>query len=160
MKKVLVTLTALVAVVLSAKAGVDFAYDAGAEIVSAYIWRGQYNGGMSFQPDVEIGFDAADEKIQFRIGAWANIGASDNMFKKGVATYTDPESGDEINPNTRFMPELDIIGSLSLYGLSLGFNHYYYFGGSNFFSGRIERARLYNWPLTAAQVEAVARRDD
>lgn len=136
MKKVLVTLTALVAVVLSAKAGVDFAYDAGAEVVSSYIWRGQYNGGMSFQPDVEIGFDAMDEQIQFRIGAWANIGASDNMFKKGAATYTDPESGDEINPNTCFMPELDIIGSLSLYGLSLGFNHYYYFGGSNFFSWR------------------------
>lgn len=33
-------------------------------------------------------------------------------------------------------------------------------GGSDFFSGRIARARLYNWPLTASQVEAVSRRDD
>lgn len=37
--------------------GVHFAYDAGAELVSAYIWRGQYNGGLSFQPDLEIGYD-------------------------------------------------------------------------------------------------------
>lgn len=136
MKKVLVLAAAIVAVVMSAKAEVEFAYDAGAEIVSSYIWRGQYNGGLSFQPDVEIGFNAADEKVQFRIGAWANIGASDWMFRKGQPTYIDAESGDEIDPNTRFMPELDIVGSLSLYGLSVGFNHYYYFGGSNFFSWR------------------------
>ena len=106
------------------------------DIVSSYIWRGQYNGGLSFQPDVEVGFNAADEKIQFRIGTWANIGASDWMFRKGQPTYIDAESGDEIDPNTRFVPELDIVGSFAVYGLNLGFNHYYYFGGSNFFSWR------------------------
>ena len=133
MKKISVLVAAMFAVVMSAKAEVEFAYDAGAEIVTSYIWRGQYNGGLSFQPDVEVGFNAQDEMIQFRIGAWANIGASDWMFKKGLATYTDSE-GTEIDPNTRFMPELDIIASFAAYGLSVGFNHYYYFGGSNFFS--------------------------
>ena len=51
MKKVLVLAAAMVAVVMSAKAEVEFAYDAGAEVVSSYIWRGQYNGGLSLQPE-------------------------------------------------------------------------------------------------------------
>ena len=42
MKRVLVLVAAFMAVVASAKAEVAFAYEAGAEIVSAYIWRGQY----------------------------------------------------------------------------------------------------------------------
>ncbi|MBR1877839.1 MAG: hypothetical protein IJ814_02410 [Paludibacteraceae bacterium] len=132
MKKISTLLVALMATVVSANA-IDFAYDAGAEVVSAYIWRGQYNGGLSLQPDVEVGFNALDESLQFRIGAWANIGASDWTFKKGLATYMDAD-GNEIDPNTRFVPELDIVGSLSVFGVTVGFNHYYYFGGSNFFS--------------------------
>ena len=127
----MVLVAALVAAVVSAKAEVEFGYDAGAEIVSSYIWRGQYNGGLSFQPDIEFGFDA--NHTSFRIGAWGSIGASDWLFKKGAAPYTDAE-GNEINPNTRLVPELDIVGSFSTFGLSVGFNHYYYFGGSNFFS--------------------------
>lgn len=133
MKKVLVLAVALMATILSARAEVEFAYDAGAEIVSSYIWRGQYNGGLSFQPDVEVGFDG--EHSSFRAGVWANIGASDWGFRKGLPTYIDPEDGvSEINPNTRFMPEIDIVLSYKLYGLSLGANHYYYCDGSNFFS--------------------------
>ncbi len=132
MKKISTLWVALLATVVSAHA-IDFAYDAGAELVSAYIWRGQYNGGLSLQPDVEVGFDALGGRMQFRVGAWANIGASDWMFKTGLPAYTDAE-GSEIDPNTRFVPELDVVGSLSVFGLTVGFNHYYYFGGSNFFS--------------------------
>ena len=113
---------------------VDFAYDAGAELVSAYLWRGQYNGGLSFQPDLEIGFNAQDEAIEFRAGVWGNIGASDWKFKKGLPTYLDSESGSVINPNTRFMPELDVMLRFTAYGASVGFTHYYYCDGSNFFS--------------------------
>ena len=123
MKRVLVLVAAVMAVVISAKAEVEFAYDAGAEIVSAYIWRGQYNGGLSFQPDVEIGFDG--EHTSLRVGAWASLGSSDWTFRK--------DQGDG-SGFTRFMPELDIIGSFSVYGLGIGFNHYYYFDGTNFFS--------------------------
>ncbi|MCR5532371.1 MAG: hypothetical protein K6F10_00630 [Paludibacteraceae bacterium] len=112
---------------------IGFAYEAGAEVVSAYIWRGQYNGGLSLQPEALVGFDALSGAIEFRIGAWGNIGASDWRFRRGAATYTDAE-GNEIDPNTRFMPEIDIIGSLSLFGLNLGFNHYYYCDGTNFFN--------------------------
>lgn len=120
-KKVLVLVAAMTAVVLSAKAEVEFAYDAGAEIVSAYIWRGQYNGGLSFQPDVEVGFDG--EHTSLRVGAWANIGASDWKFRK--------DQGDGTG-FTRFVPEIDIIGSFSVYGFNVGFNHYYYCDGTSF----------------------------
>lgn len=115
----------LLVAAVAAKAEVEFAYDAGAELVSAYIWRGQYNGGLSFQPDLEIGFDAVDEAISFRAGVWGNIGASDWMFKK--------DKGDD-EEYTYFMPELDVVLSLSAFGASVGFNHYYYCDGSNFFS--------------------------
>ena len=120
MKKVLVLYTAVMAVVLSAKAEVEFAYEAGAELVSAYIWRGMYNGGLSFQPEGLVGFNALDEAVQFRAGVWASVGASDWKFKKGeIAT-------DDYNPNTYFMPEVDFIASLSAFGASVGFNEYYY----------------------------------
>lgn len=126
---------ALVAMLIAPELNaVDFAYEAGAELVSAYLWRGQYNGGLSFQPDLEIGFDAQDGAIEFRAGVWGNIGASDWKFKKGLPTYIDSESGDEINPNTRFMPELDVMLRFTAYGASVGLNHYYYCDGSNFFS--------------------------
>ena len=41
MKKVLVLATAVMAVVMTARAEVEFAYEAGADLVSAYLWRGQ-----------------------------------------------------------------------------------------------------------------------
>jgi len=121
MKKVLVLGAALMAVVFSAKAEVEFAYDAGAELVSAYIWRGQYNGGLSFQPDVELGFNALDEAVQFRAGVWANLGASDWKFKKNGLAIPDV-----YDPNTRFMPEVDFMAHVTAYGASLGYNAYYY----------------------------------
>ena len=116
MKKVLVFCAAMMAAVFSAKAEISFGYDAGFDIVTSYIWRGQYNGGLSFQPDAEFGYDGTHTSL--RVGAWANIGASDWMFQK----------------QSLFMPELDIVGRFTSYGLTVGFNHYYYFGGSNFFS--------------------------
>ena len=121
MKKLLVFSVALMATILSAKAEVEFAYEAGAEIVSSYIWRGMYNGGLSFQPEGLGGFNALDEAIQFRAGVWASLGASDWKFKTdGI------KLGDEFNPNTHFMPEVDFIASLTAYGASVGFNEYYY----------------------------------
>ena len=134
-KKVLVMVAAMMAAVSSAKAQLfEFTYDAGFEAVSSYIWRGMYNGGLSFQPDLEIGFNALNEGIQFRFGTWATVGASDWKFRFGQPTYTDPD-GNEINPNTRFMPEIDVFGNLILFGAKIGFTHYYYFGGTPYFSG-------------------------
>ena len=113
----------MMAAVCSAKAEVSFAYDAGADIVSSYLWRGQYLGGLSFQPNLAVGYDG--EKSSLRIGAWGNVGASDYMFRK--------DAGDGTG-FTRFVPEVDIVGQFSALGLSVGFNHYSYCDGSNFFS--------------------------
>lgn len=125
MKKVLVLLVACMATALSAKAEVEFAYEAGADIVSAYIWRGQYNGGLSFQPEALVGFNALDGNLEFRGGVWANLGASDWKFVSGRMPYIN-EDLEEINPNTLFMPEVDFIASVTAYGASLGYNAYYY----------------------------------
>lgn len=122
MKKILTLVAAMMAVVMSARAEVEFAYEAGAELVSAYIWRGMYNGGLSLQPEGLVGFNALDEAIQFRAGVWASVGASDWGFRKGLAV--NPLTGED--PNTRFMPEVDFIASLTAYGASVGFNEYYY----------------------------------
>ncbi len=105
---------------------VSFAYEAGAELTSAYLWRGQYNGGLSLQPEVLVGWDS--EHTAFRIGAWASVGASDWKFKKGLT-----ESEDK-NPNTYFVPEVDIEATFTFYGLTLGATHYYYCDGTNFFN--------------------------
>lgn len=117
----------LLVAAVAAKAEVEFAYEAGAEVVSAYIWRGQYNGGLSFQPDLEIGYDG--EHTALRFGVWGNVGASDWGFRKGL-----PLNEDGTDPNTRFMPEVDLMLNFSFFGASVGFNHYYYCDGSNFFS--------------------------
>ena len=124
MKKVLVLAAAMMAAVFSAKAEVEFAYEAGAEVVSAYVWRGMYNGGLSFQPEALLGFNALDEAIQFRAGAWGSFGASDWKFqndKNAVSIF-----GIEYNPNTYFVPEVDFMASLYAYGASVGYNEYYY----------------------------------
>ena len=122
-------IVALTATVWSARAekNIEFAYEAGADIVSAYIWRGQYNGGLSFQPEALVGFNALDGNLEFRGGVWANIGASDWMFKSdGIGIP------DVYNPNTYFVPEVDFMASVSAYGASLGYTAYYYCNdGSN-----------------------------
>ena len=120
MKKVLVLAAAMMAAVFSAKAEVEFAYEAGAEVVSTYLWRGMNNGGLSLQPEGLVGFNAKDESIQFRAGVWANMGASDWKFK------TDGTKILDYNPNTYFVPEVDFIASFYAYGASVGFNEYYY----------------------------------
>ena len=136
MKKVLVMAVGLMAAVLSTQAqDIQFGWDAGAELVGAYLWRGQYLGGLSIQPTASVGFDALDEKIKFRVGAWGSIGASDwkFYFNNGKADVNyDPNGG---NPFTHFVPELDIFASVSAYGFSITATHYYYFGGTPFWAG-------------------------
>ena len=112
MKKVLVLVAAtMMAVFVSAESKVEFAYEAGADVVSSYIWRGQYNGGLSFQPEGLVGFNALDEAIQFRAGVWANLGASDWQWKAN--------KGDG-RGYTMFMPEVDFMASVTAYGASVG----------------------------------------
>lgn len=136
MKKFFFLAVFMTAGIMSVQAqDIKFGYDAGAEVVSSYIWRGQYNGGLSFQPTGAVGFDALDEKIQFRVGAWASLGASDWKFRFNFQPDPLHPINPEINPNTYFIPELDVFGTFSAYGVWVGFTHYYYFGGTPYFAG-------------------------
>ena len=127
MKKTCTLLMVLFAMMVTPELqAVEFAYEAGAELVSAYLWRGQYNGGLSLQPDVEVGYDGDHTSLRF--GVWGSVGASDWKFQKGL-----PETEDG-NPNTYFIPEIDVMLNFNVEGLMLGLTHYYYFGGSPFFN--------------------------
>lgn len=107
-----------------ALAQVEFAWSVGAELTSAYLWRGQYNGGLSFQPDLSIGFEG--EHTSLSVGAWGNVGVSDWKFSKG---NTNPAL------DTYFNPELDLYLNFGFYGVHIGATHYYYFDGSKYFVG-------------------------
>ena len=164
MKKIFTFVAAVMAVICSAKAEVEFAYEAGAELVSAYIWRGMYNGGLSLQPEGLVGFNALDEALEFRAGVWASVGASDWKFKTNGTDLP----GD---CNTYFMPEIDFIASVSAYGASVGFNEYYYcddfsthqseiWAGYNFGHFFGEKAGAYiNWYTTIAGADEVIETD-
>lgn len=87
-----------------------FTYEVGADIVTAYLWRGQNLGGLSIQPSVTLGWKG------LYLGTWANIGADNWRFN---------------NLN----PELDITIGYDNYGVQLDLTHLYYFGGDNYFRG-------------------------
>ncbi|GEM_PF-768256 len=106
--------------------GTSFDYGFSTDLVSCYIWRGLYNGGLSLQPDVYIGF--SNENISFTFDIWGNIGASDWGFRSGL------KETDECNPNTQFLKEFDMIATLNLWGAILGLSHYYFFDGESFFN--------------------------
>ena len=88
-----------------------FEWSAGCEFTTAYLWRGMNYGGMSFQPDVSVGYAGVS------LEAWVNIGAINNSFKE-------------------FNPELDLTLSYKIAGLSVGFTHYYYFDKTKYFDYR------------------------
>ena len=85
-----------------------FEWTVGADVTTAYLWRGLNLGGLAIQPDVMIGYGG------LRLEGWANISPKDYTFK-------------EINP------ELDVTLSYSIVGLTVGATHYYYFDGTKYF---------------------------
>ena len=124
MKKIYALVVAGLLSVTAATAQVEFTWGVSADVVSAYLWRGQYLGGLSFQPDVNIGFEA--EHCSLSVGAWGSVGLSDWKFVRN-------------NPNealnTYFVPELDLYLDFGFYGVHVGATHYYYLDGSPFFTG-------------------------
>lgn len=85
---------------------IGFTYRADLNVVSSYIWRGLNVAGLSFQPEVAIGYGG------FEIAAWASIGADNWAF-------------------TNFSPELDLIVAFKRWGLSLQYLHMHYFDKTN-----------------------------
>ena len=77
---------------------IGFTYTVGANIVSSYLWRGFAVGGLSFQPDFNIGYGGLS------IGAWWNIGATDHNFRK-------------------FFPEVDAYLRFSRWGFTIVLVH-------------------------------------
>lgn len=120
---------ALVCAVVAAKAEVSFTYEAGAELQSTYIWRGLYLGALNLQPSVSVGYEG--EHTSFDFNVWGSVGSSDWMFTK--KNPYDPEVDDK-NPNTFFVPEIDLTATFTVHNFKVGFIHYYYCDGSNFFS--------------------------
>ena len=53
-----------------------FEWSVGADITSAYLWRGLNLGGLAIQPDVSIGYGG------LKLEAWANISPKDYKFKE------------------------------------------------------------------------------
>jgi len=107
------------------KLGFDYSLDA--DIVSNYIWRGFYEGGLSFQPELLIGWES--EHTSFEFGTWWSVGATDWGFRSGL-----PIDEGGYNPNTYLTKELDIVCKLNLWGVTMGFSHYYYLDGTDFFN--------------------------
>lgn len=141
-------LPAIALFALTANAEVEFAYEAGAELVSSYLWRGQNNGGLSFQPSVTVGYEGAHTALS--LNAWASVGASDWKFKKGL------EETEDGNPNTYFVPELDLNLTFAFYGASVGLTHYYY--GDKQFIARSSMEQNFENELTS-QLEIQAGYD-
>ena len=84
--------------VTAALAQVEFAWNVSADLASSYLWRGQYLGGLSFQPEVSIGFEG--EHTSLSVGAWGNVGMSDWKFKKNSANPAE---------NSYFVPEAEAL---------------------------------------------------
>lgn len=88
-----------------------FEWTVGADVTTTYLWRGLNLGGLALQPDVMIGYGG------LKLEGWANISPKDYTFKE-------------------FNPELDVTLSYSIYGLTVGATHYYYFDGTRYFDYR------------------------
>lgn len=109
-----------------------FEWSIGTDITSAYLWRGMRYGGLSFQPDVSIGYGG------LMVEGWANIGTEDYTFKA-------------------FAPELDVTISYGLAGFRVGVNHIYYFDGSKYFDFRgSDYAAYMNEENSSTQTEVFA----
>lgn len=142
MKKFFLVILASAAALVGANAQVEFAYEAGAEVVSTYLWRGQYLGGLSFQPNATVGFES--EHVNFQGGLWASLGASDWGFRKQPTVMGQPiEDGNY----TYFVPEIDLTFTFDIHNVTIGLTHYYYCDGGNFFGWKSAK----NWLNAAAQ---------
>lgn len=100
---------------------IGFTYGVGADIVSNYIWRGLYVGGLSVQADANVGYGG------LFLDMWWNIGAVDYTFKNSYS-----------NGRVKaFNPEVDMTIGFSRWGLTVMFMHMYYFDRYKNFDGTL-----------------------
>ncbi len=104
---------------------VGFTYGVGADLVSNYIWRGLYVGGMGIQADANVGYGG------LFLDMWWNIGACDWTFTGNG--YNTPAQARVKGLN----PEVDMTLGFSRWGLTVMFMHMYYFDNYKNFDGTI-----------------------
>lgn len=97
------------------KQKIGFTYSLGADVVSNYIWRGLYVGGVGIQADASVGYGG------LFIDMWWNLSACDWTFSK--TGFNVPANGKVKGLN----PELDMTIGFSRWGLTVMFMHMYYF---------------------------------
>ena len=85
-------------------------WNVGADVVSNYIWRGLYVGGLGIQADFMVGYEG------LFLDMWWNIGATDWTFKSRTLAH-----------DIAFNPEVDMTIGFSRWGLTVLFMHMYYF---------------------------------
>lgn len=121
MKNIIVSIVALV-VTLTAAAQQKITVNGGADLVSAYIWRGTYNAGASVQPSISM-------KVgDFSIGAWGSTDFGGNGKK-----------------------EVDISASYSIKGFTFGVTDYWWAGEGAykyFHYGKGETSHLFEGNLS------------
>lgn len=126
MKRLIAIIIVLFSCQLARSESLEFSWSAGADVVSTYIWRGNYDGGLSFQPSCSIGWTSEHTSLDF--GLWSSVGASDWGFRSGLPEY------EGYNPNTYFIPEFDVFCTVNLWGATIGFTHLYFFDGESYFN--------------------------
>lgn len=126
MKKTVLLLAACALSMMSVRGETTFELEAGAEVVSDYLWRGQTCGGLSFQPDVTLKLDGNFGR--FDLDLWGNIGGVNSDEDDDFATSKKFGLG----KTAEFAPELDVTLSYSIKGFTVGLTHYHYFDRSWF----------------------------
>lgn len=76
MKKLIISIAALFLTITTATAQQKVTVSGGADLVSAYIWRGSYNAGASIQPKIAM------EVSGFSLGAWGSTDFGGNGKKE------------------------------------------------------------------------------
>lgn len=99
-----VCMVVLAGMVLPALAQKEVEGTLGADVVSAYVWRGQENGGVSIQPTVVLGWKG------FSLGAWGSF---------------------EVAPSNPCGKEIDITLAYAVKGFSVGVTDYYVAGNGD-----------------------------
>lgn len=107
---------------MSATAKEKFTVKGGADIVSSYIWRGSYNAGASFQPNLSLGIAGVT------LGAWGSVDFIGQGHK-----------------------EVDLSIAYSIKGFTVGITDYWWAGeGANNYFHYSDRATAHRWEANLA----------
>lgn len=113
---------------------VGLMWNVGADIVSNYVWRGLYVGGLGVQADFMVGYGG------LFLDMWWNVGAGDWTFNNVYG-----------NTKIKLNPEVDMTLGFSRWGLTVMFMHMYYFDYYKGFDGQLSdnMSQYFNFANTA-----------